>query len=187
MTIYVDHAAIPAAVPNKETGRTVKSTWSHLISDQIDPTELHEFATKILGLRRSYFQPGKSLGKPDLPDPGGDHYDLTDGKRKQALAHGAHPASPEELSAIIRKKRMAYRGIPDIKLVAEHLAVEEGSFALVCHDGQWTASIEWGCEADDSPMVGAAAYGIGATAREAIENAVDEAGWSATKSPVTAP
>jgi len=51
MTIYVDNAAIPANVHNHATGKTVTSTWSHLISDQLDPTELHEFATKQLGTK----------------------------------------------------------------------------------------------------------------------------------------
>ena len=74
MTIYVDDARIQANVGNRETGRTITSAWYHLISDQLGPTELHEFATKALGLRRSSFQPGELLGRPDQHDPAGDHY-----------------------------------------------------------------------------------------------------------------
>jgi hypothetical protein len=178
MTIYVDDAGIQADVLNTETGKTHSSRWCHLMSDQLDPVELHEFATKQLGLRRSYFQPGRILGRRDEHDPGGDHYDLTEGKRKQAIAKGATPVSAEELSAITRRKRMAHRGIPDIKVIAERLAIEEGSFALSYFEGQWSVAIVWGQEADDSPMAGAAAYGLGTTAREAIEAAIREAAWS---------
>jgi uncharacterized protein DUF4031 len=178
MTIYVDNAGIPADVHNVETGKTVSSRWYHLISDQLDTTELHHFATNVLGLRRSYFQPGKALGKPDQPDPGGDHYDLTEGKRKTAIAQGAVPITAEDLGVITRRKRMAHRGVPDIKSIAERLATEEGTFSLSFHKGQWSVAIEWGQEAEDSPMVAAAAYGLGTTAREAIEAAVREAGWS---------
>jgi hypothetical protein len=176
--IYVDDAGIVADVPNRETGKTVSSTWCHLISDQLDPTELHHFATKILGLRKSYFQPGKVLGNRDHHDPGGDHYDLTEGKRKQAVAQGATPVTAEELGVITRRKRLAYRGIPDIQVIAERLGKETGRFAMsFTSDGWWAAAIEWGQEVDNSPIAGAAAYSVGRTAREAIEAVIQEAGW----------
>ena len=95
-----------------------------------------------------------------------------------AIAQGAVPITAEDLGAITRRKRMAHRGIPDIKVIAERLATEEGTFALSFHKGQWSVAIEWGQGAEDSPMVAAAAYGLGTTAREAIEAAVREAGWS---------
>ncbi|MGH3828708.1 MAG: DUF4031 domain-containing protein [Pseudonocardiaceae bacterium] len=173
MTIFVDDAQ----VPNRDTGRTVSSRWSHLISDQLDPEELHTFATQILGLRRSYFQPGHEIGSPGEPDPSGDHYDLTAGKRKQAIAKGARAVSSRELGDIIRRKRLTHCGIPDIRVIAQRLAREEGVFALSCHNGQWTVALEWGQEAPGSPMTGAAAYGTGTTAREAIDAAAREAGW----------
>lgn len=86
MTVYVDDAGIAAAVTDSETGRTYTSRWCHLFSDQIDPAELHAFAARI-GLRRAWFQPGKSLS--GLHDPSHDHYDVTAGKRAQAIKSGA--------------------------------------------------------------------------------------------------
>lgn len=77
MTVYVDDATIPATVPNGPVSHT--STWSHLTADTQD--ELHAFAAR-LGLRRSYFQ--------DKPR-GLWHYDVTKGKREQALRLGAVP------------------------------------------------------------------------------------------------
>jgi hypothetical protein len=54
--------------------------WCHLISDtdDLDKAELHAFALKI-GLRRQWFQ--------------GNHYDLTESKRKLAVIFGAREAS----------------------------------------------------------------------------------------------
>lgn len=74
MTIYVDNAFIKAKV------RQHDSKWCHLLTDNDDPEELHVFAEKI-GLKRSYFQPGR------LPEH--NHYDLTENKRWQAIAKGA--------------------------------------------------------------------------------------------------
>jgi hypothetical protein len=58
-----------------------KKSWCHMTSDTSEE-ELHEFAKK-LGLRREWFQ--------------GDHYDLTEGKRAQALKLGAEEVTGEEL------------------------------------------------------------------------------------------
>lgn len=76
MTVYVDDARIPARV-----GR-ISGRWSHLFTDSTDLAELHAFAGRI-GLRRAWFQ--------HKPGPGYDfsHYDVTDGKRRQAIAAGA--------------------------------------------------------------------------------------------------
>lgn len=176
--IYVDDAGIQADVLNTETGKTHSSRWFHLISDQLDPAELHEFATGKLGLRRSYFQPGKRLGDGG-PDPGGDHYDLTLGKRAQAVKLGARQISAQELVTITARKREIHRFGPlDVTAVAVLLAGHGGRFGLSVHDdGVWAAGIEWGKEAEDSPMAGAAAYGIGATAQEAVMAVLREAGW----------
>jgi hypothetical protein len=84
MTVYVDDASIQAAVTNTENGRTHNSRWCHLFTDQDDQTELHAFARKI-GLRRSWFQHEDKY--PDKPWMW--HYDLTAGKRWQALKAGA--------------------------------------------------------------------------------------------------
>lgn len=77
MTIYVDNAFIKAKV------RQHDSRWCHMLSDQEDPEELHLFAEAI-GLKRAYFQPAKNYS-PWWHQ----HYDLTEGKRKQAIAKGA--------------------------------------------------------------------------------------------------
>jgi hypothetical protein len=41
----------------------------------------------------------------------------------------------------------------------------------------WSVGVHWGREAPDSPMVWAAAYGIGDTLTEAVEQAAEECGW----------
>lgn len=71
MTVYVDDARIPAQV-----GR-LTARWSHLTADT--KNELHAFAAAI-GLRRAWFQ--------DKPR-GLWHYDVTESKRRQAIAAGA--------------------------------------------------------------------------------------------------
>lgn len=78
MTVYVDDSFIPARV-----GRHA-SRWCHLFADTQE--ELHEFAESI-GLRRSWFQPGKPLkgGRPSHLW----HYDVTEGKRAEAVKAGA--------------------------------------------------------------------------------------------------
>lgn len=100
--IYVDDVGIPAKVWNKRTGRYVESRWFHLISDQIDTAELHAFAAR-LGLHRSYFQEGSDLSGQVL-EPWHDHYDVTVGKRKQALGLGAQSVSWHELAEITTAK-----------------------------------------------------------------------------------
>ena len=84
MAVYVDNANIPARVAN---GRVVHdSRWSHLFADTQE--ELHQFAAQ-LGLRRSYFQPGRPRSDGS-PSPHW-HFDLTVGKRQQAIRLGASP------------------------------------------------------------------------------------------------
>ena len=100
--IYVDDVGIPAKVWNKRTGRYVESRWYHLISDQIDTAELHAFAAR-LGLHRSYFQEGSDLSGQVL-EPWHDHYDVTVGKRKQAIALGAQPIDWRRLAEITQAK-----------------------------------------------------------------------------------
>lgn len=106
MTIYVDDVGIRAEVFNPRSGKIVSSCWYHLISDQLDPAELHAFAAR-LGLHRSYFQT-KSLADP-LYTPGHDHYDVTEGKRWQAIRLGATSVTGAELGQITRAKTEAYR------------------------------------------------------------------------------
>lgn len=109
MTVYVDDARIPARV-----GR-LSSTWSHLFADTQD--ELHQFASR-LGLRRSWFQDPTKTGKPFKAKPGSRaaqnwHYDVTEGKRRQAVALGAVEVSSHEAVAIIdARHRAAMRSAP---------------------------------------------------------------------------
>lgn len=102
MTIYVDTALIRACIGRHE------ARWSHLMSDQLDPAELHAFAARI-GLRRSWFQPGKTLADRGKHDPPGDHYDVTEGKRAAAIAAGAVVLDRDGLVALMRQRRNAYR------------------------------------------------------------------------------
>lgn len=54
--------------------------WSHLTSDNLD--ELHAFAA-LIGLRRKYFQPQYTKGRP--------HYDVYGTKYNLAVSHSAKP------------------------------------------------------------------------------------------------
>lgn len=101
--IYVDDMRRPARV-GRITGR-----WSHLLTDQDDQTELHEFAAR-LGLRRSWFQHERKY--PHAPWRW--HYDVTDAVRDRALALGAQPITyPHGLAELIEKRKRARRA-PDI-------------------------------------------------------------------------
>jgi len=97
MTVYVDDAHIPATVRNGPARHT--STWCHLFADT--PGELHAFAAR-LGLRRSWFQPGPARGDGS-PSPYW-HYDLTAGKRRQALRLGARAVTWHQAIQIIRDR-----------------------------------------------------------------------------------
>ncbi len=96
MTIYVDDTYIPATV-----GRH-SSRWCHLFSDQDDPAELHHFATRI-GLRRSWFQPSSR--------PLASHYDVTEGKRRAAIAAGAVEITWREAATMRIARIEADRGL----------------------------------------------------------------------------
>ena len=125
MTIYVDNAMIPAKV-----GR-FDARWCHLVSDQIDPTELHEFAARI-GLRRAWFQRGTRLGEHD---PAGDHYDVTEGRAGAGFApapsrstttaasptraHAPRPSGPALARAT--PTRLAHRAAPPAPIDQLHL------------------------------------------------------------------
>ena len=60
--------------------------WAHLVSDE-SYEELHEFAA-LIGKRRVAFQ--------------GDHYDVDEAEREQALAAGAVAVNSRELVARLR-------------------------------------------------------------------------------------
>lgn len=73
MTVYVDNMRLSAQVG------AISGRWSHLMADSDD--ELDEFAAR-LGLKKAWAQhPGTALS----------HYDVTDSKRRQAIALGAVP------------------------------------------------------------------------------------------------
>lgn len=96
MAVYVDDAGILAEVRNGS--RVHVSRWSHLTADT--PQELHEFAAR-LGLRREWFQPGRATGdRPSLFW----HYDVTSGKRAQALEMGAISMPSRELALHCRTR-----------------------------------------------------------------------------------
>lgn len=90
MTVYVDDAQLPATV-----GRyTVR--WSHLfVPPGTDLEELHRFAVSI-GLRRSWFQGPRQHRHP--------HYDLTEGKRWQAIRAGAVEVTWREAGLMLRRQ-----------------------------------------------------------------------------------
>lgn len=95
MTIYVDDAHIPATV------RRHKSRWSHLVTDSPDIEELHTFANRI-GLKRAWFQEFTKVGHLYRP-----HYDVTDGKRQEAILAGAVKIPMREMPDILRRAREA--------------------------------------------------------------------------------
>src|SRR5258708_368337 len=100
MTVYVDDARIPATVRNGSRSHT--SAWCHLTADTQE--ELHEFAAR-LGLKRSYFQPGKPRG--DGSRAPFWHYDVTAGVRAKAIRMGAQPPPWREMPDIMRAREAA--------------------------------------------------------------------------------
>lgn len=106
MSVYVDDARIPAQIGHLNT------RWSHLFADT--PEELHAFANK-LGLQRRWFQDPVVCGKPKAR-PGSRaaenwHYDVTDRKRRHAIAMGAVAVSWREAAALISARYAARLGV----------------------------------------------------------------------------
>lgn len=97
MTVYVDHAAIPATV-----GRP-NARWSHLTADT--PGELHAFAARI-GLKPDWFQ---TVCKTRCAPAGAPcphwHYDVTATKRAAAVTAGAKEIDMRQLGDLIRARR----------------------------------------------------------------------------------
>jgi len=73
VSVYVD--PMMACIPNHNWRWT---SACHLTADAID--ELHAFAA-LIGLKRCWFQNRRGRNFP--------HYDLTEGKRREAVAAGA--------------------------------------------------------------------------------------------------
>jgi hypothetical protein len=95
MTVYVDNTHLPGYYPHGP-GRQAASC--HLFADT--QTELHAFAVR-LGARRSWFQPGPARGDRSGPYW---HYDLSAGKRQQALRLGARAVTWHQAIQIIRDR-----------------------------------------------------------------------------------
>ncbi|HEX9013849.1 MAG TPA: DUF4031 domain-containing protein [Anaerolineaceae bacterium] len=68
----------------------------HLVTDSADLGELHAFARRI-GLKRAWFE-----DHPLLP-----HYDLTPGKRREAILAGAVAISFNRLYGLIEERKAA--------------------------------------------------------------------------------
>lgn len=89
MTVYVDE---PVDWGSVATARGLPSTvWAHLTADTRD--ELHSFARR-LGLRRSWFQ----------DDPLHWHYDVTAGKRWQAIRLGAVEVDIHGMAEVLNRR-----------------------------------------------------------------------------------
>lgn len=90
MTVYVDDMLRPATV-----GR-IRSRWSHMLADTHQ--QLMDMASE-LGLKPEWIQ---REGTPH------EHFDLTEGKRLQAIGFGAVAVHyPHDTAHIIRAKRGA--------------------------------------------------------------------------------
>lgn len=90
--IVVDDAMIPAKVKQHD------SRWSHMMSTlpgEEGTKELKIFATRVLGLRESYIQYEGQIT---------EHYDLTKGKREQALKKGARAITWRQAAGILEAK-----------------------------------------------------------------------------------
>jgi hypothetical protein len=83
--LYVD--SLFETIPRTSQAKRYGTSWCHLITDG-EIEELHLFAESI-GLKREYFQ--KSI----VP-----HYDLTPGRRIQAVKKGAIEKPTRELSPL---------------------------------------------------------------------------------------
>lgn len=94
MTIYVDELMNWGW---QMRGRNTKSC--HMVTDQVDLTELHTMAEKI-GMRRAWFQ----------DKPGRPHYDLTPSRREAAVAAGAIETGCTDIARILRTRRESIAG-----------------------------------------------------------------------------
>jgi Protein of unknown function (DUF4031) len=120
--IYVDDMLLPSDVQNGPV--THHSRWSHLYGDNTPEgiEELHRFAAR-LGLKREWFQGVKTL----------PHYDLTAGKRMQALSLGAQPVSWRRTGEESARRREAARDA-----LAREAGQGDGRRLLVTASRTWT-------------------------------------------------
>lgn len=90
MTVYVDDAYIQATVPNGRARHT--SRWCHLTADTTE--ELVAFARRI-GLRPTWIQ---------YPGTWKEHFDVSEPKRRAAVAAGAVEVSAREQTIRMRER-----------------------------------------------------------------------------------
>jgi len=93
VTVYVDDWRQAAQVG------PIRDRWSHLLAD--DQDELHQFAAR-LGLRRTAFQRHRH--------PAGNHYDVTDRLRLEAIALGAVAITWREAGRMLRAAKRGAGG-----------------------------------------------------------------------------
>ena len=95
MAVYVDDMNLRADVPGG--AHVVRGRWSHLVADS--EAELRAFATQ-LGLRESWIQHPGQIGV---------HFDVTAGKRQQAIDLGAQAVTWREAGEHFARQRDAQR------------------------------------------------------------------------------
>jgi hypothetical protein len=91
MAVYVDDMQLPADAD--KNGRAIRGRWSYLFADT--SAELEDFARK-LGLSSRWIQ---HQGEP------GEHYDVTEGKRQQALKLGTQQITWREAGLMFAGRR----------------------------------------------------------------------------------
>jgi hypothetical protein len=159
MTVYVDDASIPATA-----GRN-SSRWSHLFADSQE--ELHTFAAQ-LGLRREWFQPGSPVAGQPSPFW---HYDVTAGKRAQAIRLGATPVPWRDSARIIRDRetRSAEASCPSAPLLdrGQQGGCGAGALQAVAGERVHPADADSSALADQADHVAGLAYRAGDTRRAA--------------------
>lgn len=94
MTVYVDGIVDYGSAVSQRLGRP---KWCHMTADTQE--ELHAAADAI-GLLRSWFQNKDGVTW---------HYDITPGRRIQAVRNGAKEIGPHEMGALISKRRRELR------------------------------------------------------------------------------
>jgi hypothetical protein len=112
---------------------------------------------------------------------GGDHEFNPGDWIIKGVAGEFYPCKPDIFEAIYQPADADQPPLLDMIAAIEMFAHERGGmFGLsfnACEERtrKWAASLTWGREAPDSPMVSAQALGIGEVIREALQQVIDEA------------
>lgn len=64
----------------------------------------------------------------------------------------------------------------NVDLLIDWITEHTGRIGVSFVNDLWTVALEWGQEAPDSPMMGAASYGVGETLDEALTVVLSESG-----------